>query len=431
MNSKRAQHTKAAASSQKEFRKILELYDLIVSREDLKMLYEREMNEFANGITLLAIKAIIDAEIESKCGRPYERSAEFGCYRHGKQSTGYVIVNGQKQRLEKPRVVARGPKKREVALETYQKFQHNSIMEASVLAKMLHGVSTRDYGAAAEAIQEAYGIEKSSVSRHYIRASAKILKKFNERPLDLYFPIIFIDGYEIGGDVMVVALGVDENGGKTALSMRQGGTENEEVIKSMFDDMELRGLRRDRPVLFVIDGSKAIRAAITRRFDRYFIQRCREHKKRNILEHAPVSMRDEVECRIDDAYAEQDYESARSKMVSLASWADRINPDMGGSVREGMEETLTVIRLGVSPFLYKTVYSTNPIESLNSTFERFAHRVKNWRDGDMKKRWLAAAVMNAEERMHRVRGAIGIGQLVKKMEELLEEKRLVVDRRAG
>jgi transposase-like protein len=142
-------------------------------------------------------------------------------------------------------------------------------------------------------------------------------------------------------------------------------------------------------------------------------------------------MREEVERRIDDAYAEQDYESARSKMNSLSAWADRINPDMGGSVREGMEETLTVIRLGVSPFLYKTVYSTNPIESLNSAFERFAHRVKNWRGGDMKKRWLAAAVMNAEERMHRVRGAIGIVPLVKKMEELLEEKRLMVDRRAG
>jgi transposase-like protein len=407
------------------------LYDFISSREDLKQIYENGMNEFVSQISLLAIRAVIDAEIESKCGIPYERSSAFKCYRHGKQKTGYVIINGQKKQLTKPRIVTRGVKKKEVPLETYRDFQSNSIMEASVLAKMLHGVSTRNYQAVAEAVQDAYGIEKSSVSRHFVRASAKALKEFDRRPIDRYFPIIFIDGYEIGGDIMVVALGIDENGVKMALSMRQGGSENAEVIKSMFDDMENRGLQKDRPILFVIDGSKAIHAAITKRFDKYFIQRCREHKKRNILDHAPVAMKDEVERRIEEVYAERDYEKARSLMDSLARWAEKINPDMVGSIREGMEETLTVIRLDVPPFLYKTVYSTNPIESLNSSLERFSHRVKKWRNGDMKKRWLAAAIIQAEERMHRVRGVLGISTLVKNMEKLLDEKRLVIDKRAS
>src|SRR5208337_1231376 len=141
--------------------------------------------------------------------------------------------------------------------------------------------------------------------------------------------IVFIDGYEIGGDIMAVALGVDEKGGKMALSMRQGGTENEGVVKSLFDDMEGRGLKKDRPILFVIDGSKAIHAAITKRFEKYFIQRCREHKKRNILDHAPVAMKEEAQNRIDEAYAERDYDKARSMMVSFSAWADKINPDMG------------------------------------------------------------------------------------------------------
>jgi putative transposase len=431
MISKRVKHGKSESSSQKELQDLRIMYDLIATREDLQELYECEMNEFVSGITLLAIKAIIDAEIESKCGKAHERSPEYGYYRHGKQSTGYVIVNGQKQRLEKPRVVTKGKQKKEEPLETYRKFQRNAVMEASVLAKMLHGVSTRDYRAAAEAIQEAYGIEKSSVSRHYVRASAKILEKFNERPIDRYFPIIFIDGYEIGGDIMSVALGIDEKGEKMVLSMRQGGTENEGVIRALFDDMERRGLHKDRPILFVIDGSKAIHAAITKRFEKYFIQRCREHKKRNILDHAPVAMKDEVERRIDEAYAERDYEKARSLMDSLAQWAEKINPDMAGSVREGTEETLTVIRLDVSPLLYKTVYSTNPIESLNSTFERFARRVKKWGAGDMKKRWLAAAILKAEERMHRVRGSLGIIALVKNMETIVDEDRKMLDRRAS
>ncbi len=180
--------------------------------------------------------------------------------------------------------------KREVQLRTYQKFQKLQRIEATIVAKMLHGVLTRDYRKDAGAVTEAYGIEKSSISRHYVRATAQALKKFNERLIDRYFPIIYIDGYKIGGEIIVVALGVDENGVKMALSMRQGGTENEEVIKSMFDDMEKRGLQKDRPILFIIDGSKAIHSAITKWFDRCFIQRCCEYKKRNIIEHAPVSI---------------------------------------------------------------------------------------------------------------------------------------------
>ena len=431
MNSKKVKKTNVKESRQKEFNEILSLYDFIAPRKELKELYEQGVNEFVNGIALLAIKAMIDAEIESKCGKPYERSTSHACYRHGKQKTGYVIVNGQKIQLEKPRIVKRGGSKKEEPLEMYNNFQRNSIIEASVMAKMLHGVSTRNYRAVAEAIQDSYGIEKSSVSRHFVKASARALKEFDERPIDGYYPIIFIDGYEIGGDMMIIALGVNENGVKKALSMRQGGTENAGIINSMFDDMENRGLQKERPVLFVIDGAKAIYSAITKRFDNCFIQRCREHKKRNIIDHAPEKMKVEVERRLNAAYAEQDYEKALALLNSFAKWADNINPDMGRSVREGMEETLTVIKLGVSPYLYKTVYSTNPIESLNSSLERFAHRVKKWGKGDMKKRWLASAILQSEERMHRVKGFVGISYLVKNMEKILEDQKLKIDSKAG
>jgi len=431
MNSKEVKKTMIKESRQKELNEILSLYDFIAPRKELKELYKQGVNDFINGVALMAIKAMIDAEIESKCGKPYERSTSHSCYRHGKQKTGYVFVNGQKIQLEKPRIVKRGGSKKEVPLETYNDFQRNSIIEASVMAKMLHGVSTRNYRAVAEAIQDSYGIEKSSVSRHFVRASARALKEFDERPVDGYYPIIFIDGYEIGGDMMIIALGVNENGAKKVLSMRQGGTENAGIINSMFDDMENRGLQKERPVLFVIDGSKAIYSAITKHFDNCFIQRCREHKKRNIIDHAPEKLKDEVERRINEAYAEQDYEKARTSLNSLAKWADSINPDMGRSIREGMEETLTVIKLGVSPYLYKTVYSTNPIESLNSSLERFAHRVKKWGKGDMKKRWLASAILQSEERMHRVKGFMGISTLVKNMEKILEDQKLKIDSKAS
>jgi transposase-like protein len=429
MNTKRAKQTCLKESREKELQDILYLYGLIAPREDLKELYEKGVNEFLVGVTLLAVKAVIDAEVEEKCGRPYERSSCSTCYRHGKQKTGYVYINGQKIQMKKPRIVKRGKNKEEVQLETYKNFQRNGIIETSVMAKMLHGVSTRNYRAVAEAVQDAYGIEKSSISRHFVKASARALKEFDERPIDRYYPIIFIDGYEIGGDCMVIALGVDENGVKKALSIRQGGTENAGVINSMFEEMEKRGLQKERPILFVVDGSKAIHSAITKRFDNCFIQRCREHKKRNIIDHAPVAMKDEVEKRINEVYAEMDYEKARIMMISFASWADKINPDMGRSVREGMEETLTIIRLGVSPYLYKSVYSTNPIESLNSSLERFSHRVKRWGKGDMKKRWLASAILQSEERMHRLRGFMGIKPLIKNMEKVLSEEKIKIDKK--
>jgi len=429
MNSRKVKQTGLNESRQKELQDVFSLYGLIAPREDLKELYQQGVNEFVSSVALMAIKAVIDAEIESKCGRLYERSSSFSCYRHGKQKTGYVVINGQKIQLKKPRIIKRD-KKKEITLETYQNFQRNGIIEESVMAKMLHGVSTRNYRAVAEAVQDAYGVEKSSVSRHFVKASARALKEFDERSIDRYYPIIFIDGYEIGGDIMVIALGIDENGVKKALSMRQGGTENAGVINSMFEEMENRGLQKDRPILFVVDGSKAIHSAITKRFDNCFIQRCREHKKRNIIDHAPVSMKEEVEKRIQEVYTEMDYNKARCKMLSLASWADKINPDMGRSVREGIDETLTIIKLEVSPYLYKTLYSTNPIESLNSSLKRFSHRVKKWGKGDMKKRWLAAAILQSEERMHRVKGFIGIKPLIKNMEKLLSDEKKIVAREA-
>lgn len=428
MNSKKVNSTDPVKSSKNDIKFLESLQQVIVTKDELKNLYELELNDFVTTVSILAMKAMIDSEIEHLCGKQHSRSSEKPCYRHGAQKTGYVIANGQKHKFKKPRVVTRD-KKKDVPLETYKKFQNN--IEKSVLAKMMHGVSTRNYRAAAEAIREGYGVEKSSISRHYVKASAKMLQEFNERSIDQYFPIIYVDGYEIGGDMMLVALGIAENGNKTVLSLRQGGTENEEVVKSMFDDMERRGVKKDQPILFVIDGAKAIKSAIKKRFEKYFIQRCREHKKRNIIDHAPERMKDEVERRVNEAYAEQDYEKARAQLNSFAKWADKINPDMGNSIREGLEDTLTVIRLEVPPFLYKTVYSTNPIESLNSSFANFTRRVKNWRGGDMKKRWLAASIVDAEKRMYKVRGAMSIPILIKNMNAILEINEKLIDRKTS
>lgn len=430
MNPKKKNHRVEKKSRLKEPENIQKLYDLVTSRDDVNALLGNSLNDFTITVTLLAMKAVIDTEIELKCGKPYQRS-DSECYRHGTQKTGYVVINGQKHQVKKPRIVTRDRLKKEVSLETYEAFQNDSFMESGVMAKLLHGVSTRNYAAASEAIQSAYGIEKSSVSRHYVKATRKALEEFDERLISEYFPIIFIDGYEIGQDIMIVALGVNENGHKKVLSLRQGRTENAEVIKSMFDDMERRGFQKDRPILFVIDGGKAIHSAITSRFSKYFIQRCREHKKRNIIDHAPKIMAAEAEKKLNEVYAQMDYAKAFAAIKSFADWAYKQNPDMGKSVLEGMEESLTVIKLKVPPLLYQSVYSTNPIESLNSLFERFGRRVIRWRNGDMKKRWIAAAILQAEERMNRIRGAIGIMTLVKEMEKLIGSENYNVDKKAS
>ena len=278
-----------------------------------------------------------------------------------------------------------------------------------------------------DSVLEGYGIEKSSVSRQFVAASAAQLKKLCEKKLDdLDLVAILIDGIHLGKQVLVVALGIATNGEKHVLGLWQGATENATVVQALLEDLVARGLKPDRRYLFVIDGAKALRAAIERVFgERVEVQRCQIHKRRNVKEHLPKSAQGDTDRRIRNAYAMTSYAEAKTELGKIFRQLERINPSAARSLEEGLEETLTVHRLGVGTLLRQTLASSNPIESCFSIVEKVARNVKRWRAGHHALRWTATGLLEAERKFRRVKGYRELEILQRKLNPSLTQQEQV------
>jgi transposase-like protein len=257
-----------------------------------------------------------------------------------------------------------------------------------------------------------------------VRASAADVRALAERRFDgARSAAVMIDGVESAGETMVVALGITADGTKRVLGLRQGATENAEVCAASLEDLVSRGLDAGRPTLFVLDGSKALRAAVARAWGKNaVIQRCQVHKRRNVKAHVPEKHHAELDRRLSEAYQETDYATAAASLEGTARWLDRLNPDAASSLREGLEEALTVVKLGVPGALRRTLATTNPIESALSVTRRVTSRVTRWRDGDMRRRWCAAGLLRAEGKFRRVKGHRAMPTLLKALESLVRER---------
>jgi hypothetical protein len=234
----------------------------------------------------------------------------------------------------------------EVPLETYARLQSPEAMPQAVLRRMVRGVSTRDYAYVIDLARDGFGVQKSSVSRDFVRASAAQVKALAERRFDgTHFPVILIDGVEYAGETMIVAAGITADGTKRVLGLRQGATENATVCVALLEDLQVRGLNTSQPALLLLDGAKALHAAAKRVWGQNgVIQRCQVHKKRNVKAHVPEKHHAELERRLSEAYHETRYEAAKASLEATARWLERINPDAASSLREGLEETLAVDR---------------------------------------------------------------------------------------
>lgn len=352
---------------------------------------------------LRIIEAILEDEVERRVGPRHRPDPATGHQRWGRQP-GYVVFAGRKVPLERPRVRTRAGE--EVELENYRRLQQDGRMQRAVAERVVCGLSTRKYRRAVEAVLEGYGIEKSSVSRHFVRASAEQLRELCERRLEeLELVAVLIDGIEYAGQVLVVALGIDADGKKHILGLWQGATENQTVVKALLEDLVERGLDPERRYLFVIDGSKALRAGIERIFgEAAEVQRCQIHKLRNVVEHLPEHCRAEWRRRLRNAWALADHAGAKGALQRLWRQLCDLNPSAARSLEEGMEETLTLHRLGIAPLLRRSLRSTNAIESCLSTVRHVARNVKRWQGGDHRIRWAAAGLLEAEKKFRRVKG---------------------------
>jgi transposase-like protein len=334
-----------------------------------------------------------------------------------------VILGGQRLPIDRPRVRRAGGGG-EVALETYEKLQSPDAMPRAALRRMVRGVSAREYEDVIDTARDGFGVGKSSVSRGFIRASAADVKALAERRFDGdRFAAVMIDGVEYAGETMVVALGITDDGMKRVLGLRQGATENADACTALLEDLVGRGLDTGQPPLFVLDGSKALHAAVTRVWGKdSVIQRCQVHKRRNVKAHVPEKHHAELDRRLSEAYHETDYATAKTSLGGTARWLDRLNPDAGSSLREGLEETLTVVKLGVPGVLRRTLATTNPIESALSVTRRVTARVTRWRDGDMRRRWCVAGLLRAESKFRRVKGHRAMPTLLKALGSLFRER---------
>jgi putative transposase len=291
-------------------------------------------------------------------------------------------------------------------LEVYRLLQNPENLREAVLRRIVHGVSARNYEQVVEQTRQGFGVKRSSVSRHYVRVMADRIRQFRERRWDgVRFVAIIIDGKSFAREMMVAALGITVAGEKRILGLRQGATENAQVCKELLESLRERGVATDVPTLFVLDGAKALRAAVASVWgDNALVQRCQVHKKRNVKEHLAEPHWPELSRRLAEAYGETDYERALALLKKTAAWLAGINPDAAASLREGMEETLTEVRLGVHTDLRKTLDSTNVMESTFSVVEQVTGRVKRWRPGNMRWRWCVAGLLYAEQHFRRVDG---------------------------
>ena len=360
---------------------------------------------FSVGIGLAVLDELFEAEVVRLAGPKGKHAADRRAYRHGHESR-QVTLGGRRVQVDKPRV--RSLDKEEIELRTFRTFATRDLLNDAALGRMLAGLSARRYSAGLEPVGkvEARATSKSAISRRFIQGTEQKLAELFGRDLSqLDLVAVFLDGIEVAEHCVVVALGVDAEGRKQPLGLWEGTTENKTVCNALLSNLIERGLTIEQPRLFVIDGGKAIRAAVMSTFGSYaIVQRCREHKRRNVLEHLPQVERTFVSRKLNKAWSEPDARRAESQLRALAKHLETQHPGAAASLLEGLEETLTVTRLGLNGSLLDTFKSTNPIESLNSMARDVTGNVKRWRNGKMVVRWMAASLLDAEKRFRRVKG---------------------------
>jgi putative transposase len=391
----------------------MELYH--VGKKNRKELsrYQIELNEAyilaKNGLLSLSItvglkvlNAMMSEEVEEKAGKKGKHNKDRNAYRHGTEQTS-VVLGGQKAKIVKPRL--RSKDNQEVPIEILKHFQSEDALDFTVLKHILTGVSTRDYEGLQDEASDTFGAKKSTVSRRFIKESSKNMNVFlNRRIDDDSYPVMMIDGVGFGDYLVIVALGIKSDGTKKVLGIREGSTENSEVCKSLISSLIERGLSVDFPRLFVLYGSKALSKAVKDVFGKdAAIQRCQIHKKRNVESHLPES-EPSVASEMEAAYAEFDYKAAKVRLDAVAKRIEYKYPSAAESIREGLEETLTLHSLGTPGLLRISLSSTNPIESALSTARKTTGRVKHWQSGIQVLRWLSCGFMGAEKKFRKING---------------------------
>jgi transposase-like protein len=353
------------------------------------------------------IQAVLELSAQQAAGGPRQQGKQRGgeVVWYGRQA-GTVLLSDRKLSVQRPRLRQKGPGAgKEVEVPAYQAMQDQPKLSARMLDILMRGVSTRQYRGVIPKMADTVGVSKSSVSRQMIEASEAEVEALLSRRFDeVKLLIIYIDGMQFGEHVMIGAVGVDEQGHKHVLAIREGATENATIAKELLEDLVERGVQPDQKRLFVIDGSKALRTAINAVFGaQHPVQRCRAHKLRNVMDHLPQDQKGQVKSAMRAAW-KLDADGGIARMKKLAEWLERDYRAAAASLREGLEECFTINRLDVPPSLHRCLASTNIIESPHSGVRMRTRRVCRWRDSGMAKRWMASAFLATEKNFRKIMG---------------------------
>lgn len=369
----------------------------------------------ACGVGLEVMQSVMAEDVVRVAGPKGKHDADRVAVRHGTEA-GSVVLGGRKTPVRRPRVRAVDGSG-EVAVAAYELFSTTDVLGQLALERMLAGLSTRRYRVGLEPVgteleSASKGTSKSAVSRRFVALTKTALDELLAADLSqLDVAVLMIDGVHFAEHLCVVALAIDYDGTKHPIGLVKGSTENATVVRDLLAGMRERGLATDRPVLVVIDGAKALASAVKAVFDHPVVQRCQLHKIRNVTAYLPKHQRAFVERKMHAAYRENDHARARSSLVALAASLEAKHPDAAGSLREGLDETLTVLALELPETLARTVRSTNAIESMIGICRDHARNVKRWRDGDMARRWCAAGMTEAGKQFRRIKGYRQLPQL--------------------
>lgn len=382
---------------------------------------KRALDATLHDIGRMVAEAIMYMEREEVAGPDYfPASPEF---RKWASQPGSIFVGDQKLRVEHPRL--RGPEG-EVPLRTYGRLKSRGGFSEELLAEVLRGMSARKYEETVTEAGKTFGVTPSSVSRHLVEATAQQLGQFKERRLDKCEPFgMFIDTIHRGGVAFVVALCVDQEGVKLPLGFWEGATENHVICEELLADLERRGLKLSKRVLWVTDGGAGMIKALKTRYGKKLVhQRCTIHKDRNIQRHLPKRHRKDAHHRFTTALEQSSYNDAKKMLEEFEGWLRTINESAADSLLEAFEELLTLHRLKVPALLRKTLHSTNPIESMFSTVRACESNIKRYRNSKMRQRWLAAVLLHCEKGFRRVKGHASIMTVVAAIDAMWADEEL-------
>jgi putative transposase len=377
----------------------------------------------AVGAGLQVMAQLMEEDVTAVCGPRGRHDRDRTASRHGVER-GSVTLGGRRVPITRPRVRA-SDGSGEVAVPAYELFNGTELLGKMALERMLGGLSSRRYPTGLEPVgavveESSRSISRSAVSRRFVAMTETALADLLAKDLsELDLVALMIDGVYFAEHLCVVALGIDIDGTKHPLGLVEGSTENTTVVKTLLTGLRDRGLDTTRPILAVLDGAKALAAGIKEVFDKPVIARCQLHKLRNVRDHLPENMRGPVEKRMRKAYHADSALEAEAQLSALAKELDKTHPGAAGSLREGLHETLTVLRLAVPPTLARTLRSTNAVESMISISRDHAHNVKRWRDGQMALRWCAAGMVEASKQFRRVNGHLHLAALRASLERHL------------